>query len=174
MSKLRMLDPFKVRGLKMAEPLVPTIKAPRAKHRKADNGRVLPLNGAAWAKLRAQVLADEPLCRCCLSQGQIVPATEVDHMNGAGDNRRESLQSLCKSCHSLKTNAELHGREARMGCDTTGAPINPSHHWNQSPAGPSDGSGEAVCAEKSRGADGYEPTSPPFLIADCHKKRHSP
>ena len=98
---------------------------------KDSNGRVLPLNSAAWRKLRKQVLAEEPLCRHCAAQGLVVPATEVDHMRGAADNSRESLQSLCKPCHSIRTMASLYGRPARMGCDESGNPINPEHHWNE-------------------------------------------
>ena len=104
---------------------------------KDSNGRVLPLNSAAWRKLRKQVLAEEPLCRHCAAQGLVVPATEVDHMNGAADNSREALQALCKPCHSIKTMAELYGREARMGCDAEGNPTNPMHHWNKAAVGPS-------------------------------------
>ncbi|TFI44787.1 HNH endonuclease [Diaphorobacter sp. DS2] len=98
---------------------------------KDANGRVLPLNSAAWRKLRKQVLAEEPLCRHCAAQGLTVPATEVDHMRGAADNSRDALQALCKPCHSIKTMAELYGRPARMGCDADGNPINPAHHWNE-------------------------------------------
>ena len=99
--------------------------------RKADNGRLLPLNSDAWRKLRKQVLAEEPLCRHCAAQGLTVPATEVDHMRGAADNSRDALQALCKPCHSIKTMADLYGRPARMGCDAEGNPINPEHPWNE-------------------------------------------
>lgn len=98
---------------------------------KDANGRVLPLNSAAWRKLRKQVLAEEPLCRHCAAQGLTVPATEVDHMRGAADNSRDALQALCKPCHSIKTMADLYGRPARMGCDADGNPINPEHPWNE-------------------------------------------
>ena len=130
---------------------------------KDSNGRVLPLNSAAWRKLRKQVLAEEPLCRHCAAQGLTVPATEVDHMNGAADNSREALQALCKPCHSIKTMAELYGRPARQGCDESGNPINPSHHWNEAAVGPSGGLAGEVEADdqKSRATDGPEPTRSP-------------
>ena len=68
-----------------------------------SNGRVLPLNSAAWRKLRKQVLAEEPLCRHCAAQGLVGLATEVDHMRGAADNSRDALQALCKPCHTHPT-----------------------------------------------------------------------
>lgn len=111
---------------------------------KDSNGRVLPLNSAAWRKLRKQVLAEEPLCRHCAAQGLVVPATEVDHINNdPSDNRHDpsdrsksNFQSLCRPCHSIKTMSDMYGRPARMGCDAEGNPINPSHHWNKAAVGP--------------------------------------
>mgnify|MGYP000918218884 CR=1 FL=1 len=126
---------------------------------KDSNGRVLPLNSAAWRKLRKQVLAEEPLCRHCAAQGLVVPATEVDHMRGAADNSRDALQALCKPCHSIKTMAELYGRPARLGCDEQGYPIGSDHPWNQAAVARSGASGGDVSQEqKSPAADGHEPT----------------
>lgn len=98
--------------------------------RDADPNRTLKLNGAAWQKLRASVLMDEPLCRHCAARGLTVPATDVDHMNGADDNRRESLQPLCHECHSRKT-AREQGKKVAYGCDASGNPADPLHPWNQ-------------------------------------------
>ena len=104
---------------------------------KDSNGRVLPLNSAAWRKLRHQVLAEVPLCEYC-PPGTITPATEVDHANfDPADNSRENLKSTCKPCHSIRTMASLYGRPARMGCDAEGNPTNPMHHWNKASTGPS-------------------------------------
>ncbi len=100
--------------------------------RDADPRRTLPLNSAAWQRLRASVLADEPLCRHCKARGLIVRATDVDHMNGADDNRRESLQPLCHECHSRKTAAD-EGKRVPMGCDAHGMPLDPNHPWNSEP-----------------------------------------
>lgn len=158
---MKMLDPWKARGLKMVDDLprkpltLADIKTKR--WTKKGNGRLLPLNSDAWRKLRRQVLAEEPLCRHCAAQGLTVPATEVDHMRGAADNSRDALQALCKPCHSIKTMAELYGRPARMGCDEHGNPINPAHPWN----------------EKSRATDSPEPTGSPSFNADCLKNRQS-
>ena len=98
--------------------------------RDADKTRTLKLNGSAWQKLRASVLAGEPLCRHCAARGLVVPATDVDHMNGADDNRLESLQPLCHECHSRKTAME-NGKNVTFGCDASGTPADPSHFWNQ-------------------------------------------
>ena len=137
---MKVLDPWKARGLKMVDDLPRRVNGylvtQPMRWTKDANGRVLPLNSAAWRKLRKQVLAEEPLCRHCAAQGLVVPATEVDHMRGAADNSRDALQALCKPCHSIKTLAELYGREARMGCDAEGNPTNPSHHWNKAAVGP--------------------------------------
>ena len=159
--KLKMLDPWKARGLKMLDDVRPPLKLAdiRTKRwRKADNGRLLPLNSDAWRKLRKQVLAEEPLCRHCAAQGLTVPATEVDHMRGAADNSRDALQALCKPCHSIKTMAELYGRPARQGCDEQGYPIGSDHPWNKAAVARSGGLADGVQAGKSPEANGHEPT----------------
>lgn len=96
--------------------------------------RKVPLNSTAWKRLRAEVLADEPLCRACASRGLVVPATDVDHIvNGEGDysddNSRANLQPLCHECHSLKTALDL-GKSVTLGCDVSGLPVDPAHPWN--------------------------------------------
>lgn len=158
---MKMLDPWKARGLKMVDDLprkpltLADIKTKR--WTKKGNGRLLPLNSDAWRKLRAQVLAEVPLCEYC-PPGVITPATEVDHKNNnPADNSRENLVSTCKPCHSIKTMADLYGRPARMGCDAEGNPINPAHPWN----------------EKSRATDSPEPTGSPSFNAPCLKNRQS-
>lgn len=107
--------------------------------------RTIPLYSAAWARLRAEVLADEPLCRHCKAIGLVTPATEVDHIEDSradysDDNSRENLQGLCRTCHSIKTRAEMQatpGGEGGMpikprkkGCDKNGFPLDPEHNWN--------------------------------------------
>ena len=68
---------------------------------------------ARWRKLRRMVLARQPLCADPFGVhamlGEIVPATEVDHIvpvREGGENSLENLQALCASCHSRKTNLE--------------------------------------------------------------------
>lgn len=172
-----MLDTANPKGLTMAHELQRkplTLADIRTKrYTTAKNGRLLPLNSDAWAKLRRMVLAEVPLCQYC-PPGVITPATEVDHKNNdPADNSRENLVSTCKPCHSIKTMAYMYGRPARMGCDAEGNPINPAHHWNQSTVEAATGLAGDVegDAQKSPAADGSEPTCSPSFTADRLKNR---
>lgn len=136
--KIKMMQPriplaptyMEARGLKMAPNPWPKKKANKT-GRDADPRRTLKLNGGAWQKLRASVLAGEPLCRECVRQGRTTPATDVDHRDGnPGNNDAVNLQPLCHSCHSIKT-ARDHGKDVRQGCDESGWPADPSHPWNE-------------------------------------------
>ncbi|WP_213148839.1 HNH endonuclease [Pseudomonas aeruginosa] len=96
--------------------------------------RTLSLNSAAWKRLRAEVLADEPLCRMCAARGLVVAATDVDHIQDSrddysDDNSRANLQPLCHECHSIKT-ARGMGKSVTLGCDVSGLPVDPAHPWN--------------------------------------------
>lgn len=132
---MKTLDPWKERGLKMVDDLPRRVNGylvtqPK-RWTKAANGRVLPLNSAAWQRLRRSVLAEQPLCQYC-PPGVLTPANTLDHKNNdPSDNSRSNLISCCVPCHSLKTASDMHGRPARLGCDASGNPTNPMHHWNQ-------------------------------------------
>jgi 5-methylcytosine-specific restriction endonuclease McrA len=96
--------------------------------------RTLPLNGAAWARLRAEVLAEEPLCVDCQAMGYVTPSREVDHIVDSredydDDNGRHNLQGLCETCHSRKTAVGM-GKASNAGCDVLGRPLDESHPWN--------------------------------------------
>ena len=98
---------------------------------KTKSGRLLPLNNAAWRKLRLSVLAEQPLCPECEAREIIEPATEVHHKNdNASDNSRDNLVGLCRPCHSRHTAAD-RGQNVRYGCDSDGKPLDPSHPWNK-------------------------------------------
>ena len=117
--------------------------------RDADPRRTIPLNSAAWQKLRASVLAEDPLCWDCQRLGHVEIATDVDHDDGnPGNNSRENLVPRCHSCHAHKTMRERHGKTAVMGCDVNGVPLDPAHPWNR---------------EKSLGADPARPPCTPVL-----------
>lgn len=65
-------------------------------------------SAARWKRMRSRQLNESPLCRECLTAGRSVPATDVDHIvphRGCSDLffDRHNLQSLCQSCHSIKT-----------------------------------------------------------------------
>ena len=103
-------------------PSSPTKKAKRS-GRDADPRRVLPLNSYAWQKLRASVLAGEPLCRHCAKQGLTVAATDVDHIDGdPSNNSPENLQPLDHACHSRKT-ASDHGKRIKPAIGLDGFPL---------------------------------------------------
>ncbi len=77
------------------------MRAPRLSASKRGYGR-------DWQALRLTHLAEHPLCVTCLPLGEIVEATEVDHITPhEGDQKKlfdkRNLQSLCKPCHSRKT-----------------------------------------------------------------------
>ena len=126
------------------------------KQRQQETGRTLALDGKAWRRLRAAILGERPLCQHCLDRGVIELATEVDHVNNdPSDNRPEALQSLCKPCHSRKTQRDM-GHTVAMGCDADGYPLDPDHDW-----------------QKSRESLGDKPTGSPSFNADCLKNRQS-
>lgn len=60
-----------------------------------------------WRKARANKLQLSPLCEECLRHGRTTEATMVDHIipiNKGGDPLAlDNLQSLCHSCHSIKS-----------------------------------------------------------------------
>lgn len=69
-----------------------------------------------WVERRTVQLLAEPFCRECAMRGQRVRATDVDHVEPhRGDVTKFTkglLQSLCHSCHSSKTMAEMNARSA--------------------------------------------------------------
>lgn len=62
-----------------------------------------------WQRCRMMYIRAHPVCVGC---GQ--PATEVDHVvprrDGGASLDPNNLQSLCKSCHAIKTSKETYGR----------------------------------------------------------------
>ena len=159
---MKMLDPWKARGLKMVDdlPRKPLLLADirTKRYTTAKNGRLLPLNSEAWYRLRRSVLAEQPLCPECEARGVIEPATQVHHINdNAMDNSRSNLVGLCAPCHSRHTAHDM-GKRVRQGCDEQGYPIGSDHPWNKAAVRPSGGLADGVQAEKSPATDGHEPT----------------
>ena len=73
-----------------------------------------------WESMRKYQLSAHPLCAGCLASGQIVPATQVDHIfpwQQIGDHAffRNLFQSVCTQCHSSKTGMEKMGKYRRYG-----------------------------------------------------------
>lgn len=70
-------------------------------------------------RLRPEQLLREPFCRECAKRGLRVRATDVDHIVPHRGVWRlfsdpSNLQSLCHSCHSRKTAAEMREQAAEM------------------------------------------------------------
>lgn len=72
--------------------------------------------GARWRRLRAMVLASNPLCADPFGEHarnhEVVAATDVDHIIAlvrGGTNELSNLQALCHACHSRKTVLEDGG-----------------------------------------------------------------
>jgi 5-methylcytosine-specific restriction protein A len=67
-----------------------------------------------WRKARAGWLRSHPLCMRCDKQGQVTPASVVDHIVAhRGDMtlfwNNANWQSLCATCHNIKTATEDGG-----------------------------------------------------------------
>jgi len=61
-----------------------------------------------WQKIRRMQLTREPLCQDCKDNGRVMMAVEVHHivaLRDGGTHDFENLRSLCKTCHSKRTNA---------------------------------------------------------------------
>lgn len=76
-----------------------------------------------WQRKRARHLAKEPLCRMCLSEGQVTQATVADHITPHREDPdlfwNGELQSLCARHHNRdKQSAEKGGKpKPRIGLD---------------------------------------------------------
>lgn len=85
--------------------------------------------GTAWDKLRAQVLADEPMCRSCLHEhGIVTAANQVDHIKAkakGGTDDRSNLRPLCRPCHDRKSAAD-RGHRVRPTIGEDGWPVDPA------------------------------------------------
>jgi 5-methylcytosine-specific restriction protein A len=65
--------------------------------------------GRAGQRDRAQVIAEEPLCRMCLKEDRTTPTEIVDHIKPlawGGSDARSNKQGLCKRHHDEKSAAE--------------------------------------------------------------------
>jgi 5-methylcytosine-specific restriction enzyme A len=80
--------------------------------------------------MRAELFAREPLCRLCAARGDVVLATERDHivpLEEGGKDEDANVQPLCADCHDAKSKAErARGvRRAWSGCREPGASADP-------------------------------------------------
>lgn len=91
-----------------------------------------------WNRLRQAVFRrDNHLCQPCDKSGRVRAAVDVDHivaLDNGGTDAIDNLQSICASCHKLKTLADL-GHNVSGACDKHGRPLDPRHPWNATDAG---------------------------------------
>jgi 5-methylcytosine-specific restriction protein A len=92
--------------------------------------------GYAWQKLRAKILKrDGYVCQCddCKKLDRVLAASEVDHIvskAAGGTDSPDNLQAINSECHKRKT-ARDSGYKPRYGCDSSGMPLDPDHHWRE-------------------------------------------
>ena len=69
-------------------------------------------NSARWKQIRKEHLIDEPLCRECAKQDKHKLGSHVDHINPHNGDEKKffagPFQTLCLSCHTIKTNRERY------------------------------------------------------------------
>jgi 5-methylcytosine-specific restriction protein A len=72
-----------------------------------------------WRRTRQRHLVIEPLCRDCLAEGRVTPATDVDHILlrvAGGTDDDANLRSLCRDHHQRRERLVEHhpGRGQRV------------------------------------------------------------
>jgi 5-methylcytosine-specific restriction protein A len=77
--------------------------------------RLSDRSGHAAAKIRKQVLAEEPICRPCQAKTppRVTASEEVDHiiaLEDGGAEDRDNMQGICRACHLSKTAEEAKRR----------------------------------------------------------------
>ena len=90
---------------------------------------------AAWRRVRARHLRQQPACCWCGSTERLV----VDHIKSVRErpNLWETpwnLRTLCSGCHEKRSHRDGHrGRKARLvfQCGLDGFPIDADHPWNK-------------------------------------------
>lgn len=95
----------------------PTRPKPWARREGAPD---LRKRGRAGQRERAEVLAEEPLCRSCLAKGLTAASTKVDHivpLSEGGSDVRPNKQGLCDPCHDAKSAAERAAARRRPTAD---------------------------------------------------------
>lgn len=82
--------------------------------------------GREHRRLRAILLAQEPLCRLCKAKGRTTAATIADHIkpiaSGGAVHDIENLQPVCAPCHERKTLTD-QGKRVRPTFGADGWPI---------------------------------------------------
>lgn len=83
--------------------------------------------GRQHVALRAQLLAQEPLCRMCAAKGRVTAATIADHIvpiaKGGAVHDITNMQPVCEDCHDTKTRADNGWRAPRKRIALDGWPV---------------------------------------------------
>lgn len=78
---------------------------------------------SGWAKIRARILARDPICKLC----GIRPSEFCDHIVAKADDHSETgLQGLCRPCHDQKSSRE--GNDAQRANPRPGRSRPPEQH----------------------------------------------
>lgn len=87
-----------------------------------------------WREIRAEQLANEPLCRMCSAMGRVTAASICDHVKphkGVLDLFWDGeKQSLCPTHHDATKQAEER-RGVMIGSGLDGRPLDPTHPWHR-------------------------------------------
>lgn len=69
-------------------------------------------NSTRWRKTTKAYREANPLCEHCEDEGRVTPAAQADHITpieeGGAKFDWDNLQSLCHSCHAIKTRKEMN------------------------------------------------------------------
>lgn len=98
-------------------------------------------DSAAWKRARNAFMVKHPICS---TPGCGRPTKTVDHKKaiaaGGAPLDEGNFDNKCWSCHSRKTAAldrpsMAPGKKGlgAKGCDASGRPFDPHHHWNVKP-----------------------------------------
>lgn len=111
-------------AIKTHKPRTVRVPTRTLQERRNETGRTLALNGAAWRRLRALVLSEQPLCPRCAERGDSVLAKEVDHIDDdPTNNYRDNLVGLCPMHHGQKTRQSASGKSPATEAARTVLPV---------------------------------------------------
>ena len=69
-------------------------------------------NSRQWRRLRQYIMQMNPLCKHCEDKGLIKAGECIDHIIpirlGGDKLNTDNLQTLCNSCHAIKSGKEAH------------------------------------------------------------------
>ena len=95
-------------------PKKPPSSKPPKREQSTWNASGFNYSGAAWIRLRNLKRQISPLCELCLKRGVLTPFHTIDHikpiLEGGEPYDIENTQTLCNTCHRIKSAKERHRR----------------------------------------------------------------